>query len=331
MVAGHSMGNRATGQRRDERAGHAGEERRRDEDAERPYRPKPVRRRGVRAARPQPSGPVAGNGAGEPDGAVEQAASDRQRHQPVRREGAAFRPGPRERAQQAGGEQRRQDDERQHLPCGRLRADRLVPRAVLERLRHVQRADRHRDGQQHGRHEQRPERIAVVWHDAPEPERHEPRDVERCDQGETEDAEVQHEVADAVADGRPGVAAEQPEFRRQVVAVGAEEAHLARLVALLRLRLVERQPLVQAAARRQGLQPAIHVAAARHTGDVVDLLVDVERAQRLQHAESERGTADAAAGEREADQRIGLRACASLGRIDVTADFGGADRLRGGH
>ena len=141
-------------------------------------------------------------------------------------------------------------------------------------------------------------------------------------QRQAEDGEVEDEVAKADAHRRPRVAAEQAEARRQVVAEAAEVAHLARL---LRLQ-VQRARLAVRGQHR--LQPAADVAAARYGRHVVEPFEETQPLQTLQDAEPERRAADAAAGQRQPDQRL-VEGLADTGAF-VGVDSGRGDGAIGG-
>ncbi len=123
---------------------------------------------------------------------------------------------------------------------------------------------------------------------------------------------AQEQVAHVAGERGEGVGAEQPEARRKVVAVGAQERDLGRLLVAL-AGLARRQELLHLADGRgdsqaaplpgkQGREPGADVAAARDGGQVVQVAQGLVLRQRLDRAETGRRAADAAAGQRQPDQ-----------------------------
>ena len=231
-----------------------------------------------------------GDETGRPHGGVAQRTLPRGVEQ-VRAalEVAGAGPRPHQRADEPRGHERRDDHQDIHAGGARLRGARRGPPALSQRPRHVRGARGHDQRVQQPRGADQPQDVGRVGDELPEHARSQPRQIERRDERQAQDGEVEDQVAQAVADRRPGVAAEQPQLRREVVAVAAKEADFARLLSAVALQ--RGHPPVG----HGGLEPAPDIAAARHGGDVIEALVDPERIQPLQHAEPERGAADATA------------------------------------
>ena len=142
-----------------------------------------------------------------------------------------------------------------------------------------------------------------AWRCLPGP-REQPR--QQQDDGETEqdDREVEDEVAQVCRHRGQRVRAEDPRPRGEVVAVAPEERHLLRFLVGVILHAELLLHGVDARAMDPRREPASDVAPARHRGEVVELLEELQLREGLEHAEVEGSAPDPASREGQAQELV---------------------------
>src|SRR5262245_14776945 len=116
---------------------------------------------------------------------------------------------------------------------------------------------------------------------------------------------VEQEIADVQSDRGPRISREQPELRRQKVAVGAQLAQLGRLSegVVFRHRVTAaldelgEDRCIVSLVKPPRRQPAANVPAARHSREIMEMPQQPVARQGLQHTERKGRAADAAAGQ----------------------------------
>ena len=140
-------------------------------------------------------------------------------------------------------------------------------------------------------------------------QRHHPWQQQQDRHRGDEDDEVENEIAQVGGDHRPGIGAEPPQSRREIIAEAAQEPDFLRLFStrLFHPVRVERGlDIRQSPTLDPRQQPAPDVAAPGNGRKIIELAQQLHLRQRLEHAEIESGAPNPAPGKGEPDQLLAV-------------------------